>query len=184
MRSRIDLRSFPASYAPGCKCCGGGTWRLPLAQFQYRAADPEGKVVEGTIEAAEAAAVVARLQDRGLIPIRVGAATDSKAKGKEESRLALPSMPVLRRRLGNRDLLVITQELSALLQAGLPLDKSLGTLAELADKPELKAIMGDVLQSVRGGKSFAEALAKHKFFPSIYVNMVRAGEIGEIGRAH
>ena len=38
--------------------------------------------------------------------------------------------------------------------------------------------MGDVLQSVRGGKSLAEALAKHKFFPSIYVNMVRAGEIG------
>ena len=67
---------------------------------------------------------------------------------------------------------------SALLQAGLPLDKSLATLVELADKPELKAIMGDVLQSVRGGKSFAEALAKHKFFPSIYVNMVRAGEIG------
>jgi len=149
-----------------------------LAQFQYRAADPEGKVVEGTIEAAEVAAVVARLQDRGLIPIRVGAATEGKAKGKEESRLALPSMPAFRRRPGNRDLLVITQELSALLQAGLPLDKSLATLAELADKPELKAIMGEVLQSVRGGKSFAEALAKHKFFPSIYVNMVRAGEIG------
>ena len=54
-----------------------------MAQFQYRAADPEGKVVEGTIEAAEAAAVVARLQDRGLIPIRVGAATEGKAKGKE-----------------------------------------------------------------------------------------------------
>src|SRR5262249_61272475 len=79
---------------------------------------------------------------------------------------------------GTRDLHVIPQELSELLQAGLPLDRSLATLVELADKPDLKAILGDVLQSVRGGKSFAEALSKHRFFPSIYVNMVRAGEIG------
>ena len=45
-----------------------------MAQFQFRAADAEGKVVEGMIEAAESAAVIARLQDRGLIPIRVGRA--------------------------------------------------------------------------------------------------------------
>src|SRR5262249_61911864 len=124
---------FPRQLRSGLQCCGGGTWRLPLAQFQYRAADPEGKVVEGTIEAAEAAAVVARLQDRGLIPLRVGAATDGKAKAKE-SRIALPSMPALRRKPGNRDLLVITQELSALLQAGLPPDRNPPTLVQPAGK--------------------------------------------------
>jgi general secretion pathway protein F len=155
-----------------------------LAQFQYRAADPEGKVVEGTIEAAEAAAVVARLQDRGLIPIRVGAATgDAKAKGKPgaggaAARLSLPAVTVVKRRLSQKDLLIVTQELSTLLSAGLPLDRSLATLTELADKPDLKAVLGDVLQSVRGGKSLAEALSKHRFFPSLYVNMVRAGEVG------
>lgn len=150
-----------------------------MAQFQYRAADPEGKVVEGTIEAAEAAAVVARLQDRGLIPIRVGAASgDAKAKGAAAGRLSLPAMPRLGRRLGQKDLLIVTQELSTLLSAGLPLDRSLATLVELADKPELKIIVGDVLQAVRGGKSLAEAMAKHRFFPPLYVNMVRAGEVG------
>jgi general secretion pathway protein F len=151
-----------------------------LAQFQYRATDPQGKVVEGTIEAAEAAAVVTRLQDRGLIPIRVGAAAaDGKTKGGgAASRLSLPSMPAFGRRLGQKDLLIVTQELSTLLQAGLPLDRSLGTLVELADKPELKAVLGDVLQAVRGGKSLAEAMAKHPFFPGLYVNMVRAGEVG------
>jgi general secretion pathway protein F len=150
-----------------------------LAQFQYRAADPEGKVVEGTIEAAEAAAVVARLQDRGLIPIRIGAATgEGKAKSGAGARLALPSMPSLGRRVGQKDLLLVTQELSTLLTAGLPLDRSLGTLVELADKPELRAILSDVLQQVRGGKSLAEAMGKHRFFPTLYVNMVRAGEVG------
>jgi general secretion pathway protein F len=150
-----------------------------LAHFQYRAADPEGKVVEGTIEAAEVAAVVARLQDRGLIPIRVGAATgEGKAKAAAGSRLSMPSMPTLGRRVGQKDLLIVTQELSTLLEAGLPLDRSLGTLVELADKPELKAILSDVLQAVRGGKSLAEAMAKHPFFPGLYINMVRAGEVG------
>jgi general secretion pathway protein F len=150
-----------------------------LAHFQYRAADPEGKVVEGTIEAAEAGLVVARLQDRGLIPIRVGAATgDAKAKAAAGSRLSLPSVPSLGRRVGQKDLLVVTQELATLLTAGLPLDRSLGTLVELADKPELKAILSDVLQQVRGGKSLAEAMSKHRFFPGLYVNMVRAGEVG------
>lgn len=145
-----------------------------MAQFQYRAADPQGKVVEGTLEAPEESAVVIRLQERGLIPIRVGAAAEAKARG------ARPSvrMPRIRRRLGGRDLLVLTQELAALVSAGLPLDRSLATLGELADNPELKAIVTDVLQAVRGGKSLGEAMEQHRFFPPLYVNMVRAGEIG------
>jgi general secretion pathway protein F len=148
-----------------------------MAQFQYRAVDPEGKVVEGTLEAAEAPAAVARLQDRGLIPIAVGAATDgARARG---ARVALPSLPALgRRRVRTKDLLVLTQELSALVSSGLPLDRSLATLAELSDNPELKRIVSEVLHAVQGGKSLAEALGQHPVFPPLYVNMVRAGEIG------
>lgn len=147
-----------------------------MAQFQYRAADPEGKVVEGTIEAAEIAGVVARLQDRGLMPIKIGAAGSAKAAS-GGSRFQMPQLSFLNR-LGGKDLLIVTQELSTLLSAGLPLDRSLATLSELADKPALKAVVSDVLQEVRGGKSLADALAKHPFFPPIFVNMVRAGEAG------
>jgi general secretion pathway protein F len=148
-----------------------------MAQFQYRAVDPEGKVVEGTLEAAEAPVAVARLQDRGLIPLNVGAATDGARRA---ARVALPSLPALgRRRVRTKDLLVLTQELSALVSSGLPLDRSLATLAELADNPELKRIVSEVLHAVQGGKSLAEALGQHPaVFPPLYVNMVRAGEIG------
>lgn len=151
-----------------------------MAQFQYRAADPEGKVVEGTIEAAEVAGVVARLQDRGLIPIKIGApgSGGKAAAGGTTTRIALPKMPAFRRRLSQKDLLILTQELSTLLTAGLPLDRSLATLIELTHNPELKAIASEVLTSVRGGKSLADAMAQHKFFPILYVNMIRAGEIG------
>jgi general secretion pathway protein F len=148
-----------------------------LAQFQYRAVDPQGKVVEGTIEAAEVPAVVARLHDRGLIPLNVGAAAE--AARARAPRVALPKLSAFgRRRVRGRELLILTQELSALVSSGLPLDRSLATLAELADNPELKRIMTEVLHAVQGGKSLAEALGQHRAFPPLYVNMIRAGEIG------
>ena len=65
-----------------------------MAQFQYRAVDPEGKVVEGTLEAAEVPIAISRLQDRGLIPLDVGAATD----GARKARVALPSLPAFGKR--------------------------------------------------------------------------------------
>ncbi len=147
-----------------------------MAQFQYRAVDPQGKVVEGTIEAAEVPGVVARLHDRGLIPINIASGDGVVAR---PSRVVLPQMPALgRRRVRGKDLLVMTQELSALVSSGLPLDRSLATLGELADNPELKRILTEVLHAVQGGKSLAEALGQHKVFPPLYVNMVRAGELG------
>ena len=150
-----------------------------MAQFQYRAVDPQGKVVEGTIEAAEVPGVVARLHDRGLIPLDIGAAAAGEAARARGGRIALPALPAFgRRRVKGRDLLVMTQELSALVSAGLPLDRSLATLAELADNAELKRILNEVLHAVQGGKSLAEALGQHRAFPPLYVNMIRAGELG------
>ena len=144
-----------------------------MAQFQFRAADAEGKVVEGMIEAAESSAVIARLQDRGLIPIRVGVAAGKVAIGRKGPRASRFTA-----RLGQRHLLIVTQELSALLGAGLPLDRSLATLADLTQHAELKRVITEVLHAVQGGKSLAEALAAQKVFPPIFVNMIRAGEAG------
>src|SRR5882724_10720571 len=148
-------------------------------QFQYRATDFQGKIVEGSIEAGEERAVVLRLQERGLIPIRIGAGSAPVPA----TRIPL-TLPAFGRRRGvvrTKDLLVFTQELSTLLAAGMPLDRSLTTLADLTPAAELKKITNDVLKSVRGGTSLAEALAQHpKAFPPLYVSMVKAGEIGGV----
>jgi len=147
-----------------------------VAQFQYRAVDQQGKVVEGTIEAGEVPAVVARLHDRGLIPIAVASGEGARPRA---GGVALPVLPAFgRKRVKGRDLLIMTQELNALVSSGLPLDRSLATLAELADNPELRRILEEVLHAVQGGKSLAEALGQHRVFPPLYVNMIRAGEIG------
>jgi len=147
-----------------------------MPQFRYRATDHEGRIVEGTIDAGEVGVVVARLHDRGLIPLRIGA-SESEASPRSFG-LALPRL-ALRSGVSKRDLLVFTQELSTLLGAGLPLDRSLASLADVSDNPALRGAVREVLQAVQGGKSLAEALGNHpKIFPPIYVNMVRAGETG------
>lgn len=149
-----------------------------MAQFQYRAADGDGKILEGTIEAGEASAAIARLRDRGLIPLRVAA---GEAKRGGLASISLPSFDWARKAVKPRDLLVFTHEMSTLLAAGLPLDRSLSILADLSENPEMKAVVADVLQSVQRGKSLAESLGQHpKVFAPLYVNMVRAGEVGGI----
>jgi len=149
-----------------------------MAQFRYRATDHEGRIVEGTLDAAEVGVVVARLHDRGLIPLRVGESDGAEAPAGRAFRIALPRLGV-RGRVSRRDILLFTQELGTLLAAGVPLDRSLGSLSEVSDNQMLSRAVKEVLGEVRGGKSLAEALGNHpKLFPPIYVNMVRAGEAG------
>src|SRR5262249_45988355 len=100
-----------------------------MAQYQYRATDYQGKIVEGAMEAGEERAVVLRLQERGLIPLRIGAGGATVAQPR--TAIALPTIGG-RKKVKNKDVLVFTQELSTLLAAGMPLDRSLTTLAELA----------------------------------------------------
>ena len=140
--------------------------------FIYRAADRRGQTIDGVMEAADARAVVERLHKEAYYPIRVaphgervgwfsGAATG---------------------RIRQRDLLALTQQLATLFEAGLPLDRALAILEELAPNPRLKTIVTDLLHSVRGGSSLSDALAKHhpRPFSRLYINMVRAGEKGGV----
>jgi general secretion pathway protein F len=75
-----------------------------------------------------------------------------------------------------------TEQLATLFEAGLPLDRALAILQELAPSPKLGAIVSDLLHSVRGGASLSDALAKHhpRPFSRLYINMVRAGEKGGV----
>jgi len=140
--------------------------------FVYRAADQRGKTIAGVMEAPDSRAVVERLHREEYFPIDVSPQADSPGLW---SRLTA-------RGIRNRDLVAFTQQLATLFEAGLPLDRSLSVLEELAQNPRLKAVVGDVLKSVRGGASFADALAKHhpRPFSRLYVNMVRAGEKGGV----
>jgi len=139
--------------------------------YLYRAADRRGHTIDGVMEASDTRAVVERLHREAYFPIRV------TAHG-ERARW----FPLGTRRIRQRDLLALTQELATLLEAGLPVDRALAIAEELAPNETVKTLVADLLRSVRGGASLSDALGKHhpRPFSSLYVNMVRAGEKGGV----
>jgi type II secretion system protein F len=141
--------------------------------FTYRAADRRGQTIDGVMEAVDARAVVERLRKEAYFPIKVLA---------QGERTSLFSLGGGGSRVRQRDLMALTQMLATLFEAGLPLDRALSILEELAPSPRVKSIVTDLLHSVRGGSSLSEALAKHhpRPFSRLYINMVRAGEKGGV----
>jgi len=136
--------------------------------FSYRATTIEGAIVEGVIEATDEKSAIDRLKNTGYIPLKIAA-----PKGDVKRNFSLRS--------SKGDLLTFTTELSALLSAGLPLDRSLNILSGISENTAMKAIVHSVLKAIREGSSFSEALQKHpKIFPRLYVNMIRAGEAGGV----
>jgi type II secretion system protein F len=142
-----------------------------MAEYLYKATTLNGQTVEGVMDGKDEEAIIQSLHQLGYIPIRI---TSHQEK---EIGLRLPSF--LRQRVGVKNLLAFTQELSTLISAGLPLDRSLNILGTLTENATLREAVKDVLKKVEGGNSLAEAMGNHsRIFSKLYINMVRAGESG------
>jgi general secretion pathway protein F len=144
-----------------------------MTAYSYRASTAEGKIVEGTMEASDDGTVSLKLQEMGLIPVRIGSAAHRTVLSRQIE------WPWKRKKVRRKDVLIFTQELHTLVHAGFPLDRSLAVLRQLAESKEMAEVLQGVLKEVKGGKSFSEALGKYPdVFPRVYVNMIRAGEAG------
>lgn len=142
-----------------------------MALFEYKAVSPSGETLQGTMEAVSVENVIARLQEAGNIPLQ--------AKPSGEGLLGLSRLRLGTQGLNGREVGEFTQQLSTLLGAGLPLDRSLQVLTELTGNDRARRCIADIRDRVREGGSLSEALeAQHGSFSRLYVNMVRAGEIG------
>ncbi len=138
-----------------------------MATFYYKAVAAGGKVRTGTLSGETEKSVAGELRRQGLTPVYVGAGPQ---KG---ITIRLPAFIRGRR----RDILFFTQELSTLLNAGVPLDRALSITAELTERPAFRTVVLDVLRVLKGGKPLADSLATHpEYFSELFVNMVRAGE--------
>src|SRR5262245_59569925 len=143
-----------------------------MAIFRYKAVNAHGAYSEGQFDATDTRAAVYRLQSMGLIPVSIDEPVGQRAARSTKIHL---------QRVSRKDILFFTEELSTLVHAGLPLDRSLTIAAELASKPALRSVIHDVLKQIKAGKSLAESLAAHpRYFSRLYVNMVRAGEAGGV----
>lgn len=74
-------------------------------------------------------------------------------------------------------LTVFTQQLSSMLEAGLPLVSALEALQEQTEDPVFQIVIRNVRMDVSGGTAFSEAVAKYpNAFPNLFISMVEAGE--------
>ena len=142
-----------------------------MALFEYKAVAPNGETVQGTMEALSQEMVIARLQEAGNIPLL--------ARPSGEGLFNLTRWRLARQGMSTREVGEFTQQLATLLGAGLPLDRSLSVLVELAGNERVSRAVTEIRDSVRGGGTLSDALeAQHGTFSRLYLNMVRAGEIG------
>jgi general secretion pathway protein F len=143
-----------------------------MPTFFYKATDPSGKIIDGTIDAKEESIVVDRLHEQGYFPIKIGLPQTT-------GRTLIPDKGVksFLTRVGGKDVLNFTQQLTTLLEAAVPLDVSLSTLVDLSKKGKFQALVQNLLEDVHAGVALSDSMARYpKVFSKLYVRMVRSGE--------
>jgi type IV pilus assembly protein PilC len=140
-----------------------------MAIFSYTANNASGKSIQGVVEADDRESAIASLKRQQLHPLVV---TESK-----KFNLSIFNS----KKVKTKDITIFTRQLSTMVSAGVPLNRSFLTLQEQAENAYFKKVIGDMSRQIEGGASIGEALGKYpKIFDDIYVNMVIAGEAGGI----
>ena len=140
-----------------------------MPQFSYVSINKDGRQITGEMAAPTREEAISELRKNGNRPLMI---RQAKAKKKGFS---------LKNKTKIKDLVVFSRELSTMISAGVPLPRSLETLADQAENKYFKEVISSVNHDVESGIALGDALAKHpKVFSEVYVNMVRAGEAGGI----
>jgi type IV pilus assembly protein PilC len=141
-----------------------------VATFTYKARNRQGEILQDQMEGPDTMTVASQLRQQGLLVI------DVKEQSVAQKDILEPFKKV---KLG--DLVVFSRQFATMINAGLPIVRALYILSEQTENPKLKEVVVDVRKDVEAGLALSEALEKHpKVFNKLYVEMVRAGEIGGI----
>src|SRR5213078_1395763 len=162
-----------------------------MPRFNYVALDARGQEASGLLEAASSSAAISELRQAGYFPTSVIEEAISGTDGKEAHRRAATIgrttklrakkgiVLLQRKKVKSKILMIFTRQLATLIDSGLPLLRSLNVLARQERDKLLKKTINKVADSVQGGSTFSDALALHpRVFNDLYVNMVKAGEVG------
>src|SRR5215831_14986265 len=169
-----------------------------MPRFQYVALDARGQESTGSVEAISANEAIGQLRQAGYFPTGVyeegkaPASRDGKVRKPRTARIAVAAAPAAKRKgvsitlfkkqkVKSKVLMIFTRQLATLIDSGLPLLRSLNVLAKQERDKVLKNTIDKLADSVQSGSTFSDALAVHpKIFNDLYVNMVKAGEVGGV----
>jgi type IV pilus assembly protein PilC len=143
-----------------------------LSTYTYRGRDSAGKRVSGSVDGTTEAAAELRLRSMGIEPETV------RRAGTGLNR-EITFGGLFEKRVGLKDLSVMSRQLATMISSGLALMRALSILAEQSENPALRQTIERVRSDVEAGLSLSDAVAKHEqVFPPLFINLVRAGETG------
>jgi type IV pilus assembly protein PilC len=158
-----------------------------MAKFNYVALDSRGQESTGTIEAPSQNEAIGQLRQAGYFPKSIideakapkqkAAKAPAKAAAAKSGGISLFQKTTVK----SKTLMIFTRQLATLIDAGLPLLRGLTVLSKQEPDPVLKRVITSLAESVQSGSTFSESLNAHpKIFNKLYVNMVKAGELGGV----
>jgi len=169
-----------------------------MPRFAYVALDARGQESTGLVEASSTNEAIGQLRQAGYFPTNVyeegkaggidGKRAKRAVKAARTSGVAAPARAgskniVLfeRKTVKPKVLMIFTRQLATLIDSGLPLLRGLNVLGKQERDKVLKKTLDKLADSVQSGGTFSDALAQHpKIFNDLYVNMVKAGEVGGV----
>ena len=150
-----------------------------MATYFYQATDTAGEIIEGDIEASDYNVAVQKVRSLNYFPIKV---TQEEPDTSFFKKWKAPTTQAFSfSKVSSYELMNFTQQLATLISSKLTLDKSLTVTTQLTEKETTREMFQDIQKRVHAGSSFADSLAAYpKVFSKMYINMVRAGEMGGV----
>src|SRR6266481_8234295 len=150
-----------------------------MPQFSYRARSPQGELVDGVLDCADRAVAIQQIELQRCIPVRIEL-LGAEPKGPKVARPPAGGpleTPTQNLKIPHAQLLIFTEQLAHLLQAGMTLDEGLSILEKRLKQPRVQQMTHALHQALIDGRSFSQSLSEFpRIFPPLYVNMVAAGE--------
>lgn len=148
-----------------------------MPKFSYTAVDARGKQANGFVDASDQNDAITQIRQLGFYPQRLDETKEEQVATDEKK----PKVKKGGAKVKSKTLTIFTRQLATLIDAGLPLMRSLNTLAKQERNPVMRNTMTQLASAVESGGTFSEALAQHpRIFDKLYVNMVKAGELGGV----
>ena len=146
-----------------------------MPQFAYRARDAQGSLVEGVLDCPDRAVAIRQIELQKCIPVRIDLVGPEAKTAQRDG--AVTAAPTQNLKIPHGQLLVFTEQLAHLLQAGMTLDEGLSVLEKRLKQPRVQQMTHTLHQALVDGRSFSQALSElPRIFPPLYVNLVGAGE--------
>ena len=139
-----------------------------MESFSYKAVNTAGKDVKGSVEAESREEAGRKIKEQGLIPVSIG------KQGALDKDVNIPIFKG--KKIPARDMSVFCRQFASILKAGVSVINALEMLAEQTENKKLKEAIVNTQSNVEKGESLSDSMRQNDAFPSILIDMVRAGE--------